>query len=255
MVQIPDKPALFSEILRVLKPGGRFIASDWLRGGSGAYSPEMMEYFRLEGIAYNMVTLEASAAALRQRALRRRDRDRQRRYLGAGAARARIHGGSCDNRQPHRHAACAALHRQLAPVGARSRARRAASGAPQGGQTGIASIHGCRSAPSAAIRTAGDFSGRVPIPRKGRIPGRARRGAPHRFAPARARCSRSQPTGMRRARCSRRSSARRRPERAHARAVSAAVPTPREPPAKRDARSAVHSSSVTPFRRAPRGFV
>jgi ubiquinone/menaquinone biosynthesis C-methylase UbiE len=65
LVQIPDKPALFAEILRVLRPGGRFIASDWLRGGSGTYSSEMMEYFRLEGIAYNMVTLEESAAALR----------------------------------------------------------------------------------------------------------------------------------------------------------------------------------------------
>jgi phosphoethanolamine N-methyltransferase len=66
LVQIPDKPALFAEILRVLKPGGRFLASDWLRGGTGAYSPQMMEYFRLEGIAYNMVTLAESAAALRQ---------------------------------------------------------------------------------------------------------------------------------------------------------------------------------------------
>jgi len=65
LVQIPDKPAIFSEILRVLRPGGRFLASDWLRGGSGEYSPEMMEYFRLEGIAYNMTTLEHSAAALR----------------------------------------------------------------------------------------------------------------------------------------------------------------------------------------------
>jgi phosphoethanolamine N-methyltransferase len=64
LVQIPEKPALFVEILRVLRPGGRFIASDWLRGGTGAYSTEMMEYFRLEGIAYNMVTLEQSAAAL-----------------------------------------------------------------------------------------------------------------------------------------------------------------------------------------------
>ncbi len=65
MVQIPDKPALFAEILRVLKPAGRFIASDWLRGGTGAYSPDMMEYFLLEGIAYNMVTLDESADALR----------------------------------------------------------------------------------------------------------------------------------------------------------------------------------------------
>jgi SAM-dependent methyltransferase len=65
MVQIPDKPKIFGEVLRVLRPGGRFVASDWLRGGTGAYSPEMMEFFRLEGIAYNMATLEESAAALR----------------------------------------------------------------------------------------------------------------------------------------------------------------------------------------------
>jgi phosphoethanolamine N-methyltransferase len=65
LVQIPDKPKLFADVLRVLKPGGRFIASDWLRGGTGAYSPEMMEFFRLEGIAYNMATLAESAAALR----------------------------------------------------------------------------------------------------------------------------------------------------------------------------------------------
>ena len=65
LVQIPDKSAIFAEVLRVLRPGGRFIASDWLRGGTGEYSPEMMEYFRLEGIAYNMATLEESAVALR----------------------------------------------------------------------------------------------------------------------------------------------------------------------------------------------
>jgi ubiquinone/menaquinone biosynthesis C-methylase UbiE len=65
LVQIPDKPKIFAEILRVLRPGGRFIASDWLRGGSGPYSAEMMEFFRLEGIAYNMATLDESAAALR----------------------------------------------------------------------------------------------------------------------------------------------------------------------------------------------
>ena len=64
IVQIPDKPALFAEVHRVLRPGGRFIASDWLRGGSGDYSPEMLEFFRLEGIAYNMASLADSAVAL-----------------------------------------------------------------------------------------------------------------------------------------------------------------------------------------------
>ncbi len=65
LVQIPGKAALFSDVHRLLKPGGRFIASDWLRGGSGDYSAEMLEYFRLEGIAYNMVSLAESAQALR----------------------------------------------------------------------------------------------------------------------------------------------------------------------------------------------
>ena len=65
LVQIPDKPAIFAEVLRVLRPGGRFIASDWLRGDGTGYSDEMMEFFRLEGIAYNMATLADSAQALR----------------------------------------------------------------------------------------------------------------------------------------------------------------------------------------------
>jgi ubiquinone/menaquinone biosynthesis C-methylase UbiE len=82
LVQIPDKAAIFAEILRVLRPGGRFIASDWLRGGSGAYSAEMMEFFRLEGIAYNMASLEESAAALRAAGFRDvQIRDRHAWYL------------------------------------------------------------------------------------------------------------------------------------------------------------------------------
>jgi len=66
IVQIPDKAALFAEVHRVLRPGGRFLASDWLRGGGGPYSAEMMEFFRLEGIAYNMASLQDSAATLRR---------------------------------------------------------------------------------------------------------------------------------------------------------------------------------------------
>ena len=66
MVQIPDKPALYAEVHRVLRPGGRFIASDWLRGGNGDYSPQMLEFFRLEGITYNLASAEATVGALRQ---------------------------------------------------------------------------------------------------------------------------------------------------------------------------------------------
>lgn len=65
LVQIPEKSALFAEFKRVLRPGGRFIVSDWLRGGQGEYSAEMLEFFRLEGITYNMASLDESMAELR----------------------------------------------------------------------------------------------------------------------------------------------------------------------------------------------
>jgi phosphoethanolamine N-methyltransferase len=66
IVHIPDKVALYADIHRVLRPGGRFIASDWLRGGTGEYSSEMMEFFRIEGVTYNMATLEQCAGAVTQ---------------------------------------------------------------------------------------------------------------------------------------------------------------------------------------------
>jgi phosphoethanolamine N-methyltransferase len=65
LVQIPDKPALFAEIRRVLVPRGLFVAGDWLRGGSGAYSADMLEFFRLEGITYNLASAEDTARGLR----------------------------------------------------------------------------------------------------------------------------------------------------------------------------------------------
>jgi phosphoethanolamine N-methyltransferase len=65
IVQIPGKLELYGEIIRVLCPGGRLIASDWLRGGEGPFSPEMLEFFRLEGIAYNLISLQECATLLR----------------------------------------------------------------------------------------------------------------------------------------------------------------------------------------------
>ena len=64
IVQIPDKAAVFADAYRLLRPGGTLIVSDWLRGGSGSYSAEMLEYFRLEGIAYNMANMAETTAAL-----------------------------------------------------------------------------------------------------------------------------------------------------------------------------------------------
>ena len=64
IVQIPDKAAVFADALRLLRSGGFLLVSDWLRGGSGSYSAEMLEFFRLEGIAYNMANVTETTAAL-----------------------------------------------------------------------------------------------------------------------------------------------------------------------------------------------
>ena len=64
LVQIPDKRAIFTEAARVLKPGGQLVMSDWLRGSEGPYSSELLEFFRLEGITYNMASADQMRAAL-----------------------------------------------------------------------------------------------------------------------------------------------------------------------------------------------
>ncbi|MEQ1524106.1 MAG: class I SAM-dependent methyltransferase, partial [Aestuariivirga sp.] len=40
IVHIPDKHALMRDVFRVLKPGGWFVASDWLIGHDHEPSPE-----------------------------------------------------------------------------------------------------------------------------------------------------------------------------------------------------------------------
>lgn len=55
IVHIPDKHALMAEVFRVLKPGGRFIASDWLIG-TDVISPAMAAYIAAEGLDFGMAT-------------------------------------------------------------------------------------------------------------------------------------------------------------------------------------------------------
>lgn len=67
IVHIPDKHALMVEVFRVLKPGGRFVASDWLIGHEGAPSPAMATYIKAEGLDFGMASparyLDAMAQA------------------------------------------------------------------------------------------------------------------------------------------------------------------------------------------------
>jgi phosphoethanolamine N-methyltransferase len=56
IVHIPDKHALMADVFRVLKPGGRFVASDWLIGHGGPPSPEMAAYIESEGLDFGMAS-------------------------------------------------------------------------------------------------------------------------------------------------------------------------------------------------------
>lgn len=56
IVHIPDKASLMAEVFRVLKPGGWFLASDWLIGHDSAPSPEMAAYVAAEGLDFGMAS-------------------------------------------------------------------------------------------------------------------------------------------------------------------------------------------------------
>ena len=56
IIHIPDKEALFADIFRVLRPGGRFMASDWLRVDDAPASPAMARYIESEGLSFAMAS-------------------------------------------------------------------------------------------------------------------------------------------------------------------------------------------------------
>ncbi|MCB6178541.1 methyltransferase domain-containing protein [Rhodobacter sp. Har01] len=57
IIHISDKHALMAEVLRVLRPGGWFLASDWLIGTEDV-SPRMAAYIAAEGLDFGMATPE-----------------------------------------------------------------------------------------------------------------------------------------------------------------------------------------------------
>lgn len=64
IVHIPDKASLARDVVRVLAPGGWFVASDWLIGHDGPPSPEMRDYIASEGLDFGMASADVYAAAL-----------------------------------------------------------------------------------------------------------------------------------------------------------------------------------------------
>lgn len=63
IIHIPDKAALMAEVFRVLRPGGWFLASDWLIGTDDV-SPLMADYIASEGLDFGMATPARYLAAM-----------------------------------------------------------------------------------------------------------------------------------------------------------------------------------------------
>ena len=66
IVHIPDKHALMREVIRILNPGGWFVASDWLIGHDGEPSDAMKAYIASEGLNFGMASPARYAGAMRQ---------------------------------------------------------------------------------------------------------------------------------------------------------------------------------------------
>ena len=70
VVHIPDKHTLMRDVFRILKPGGWFVASDWLIGHDGDPSPQMKAYIAAEGLDFGMASPHRYRAALTEAGFR-----------------------------------------------------------------------------------------------------------------------------------------------------------------------------------------
>ncbi len=66
IIHIPDKHALAADIFRILKPGGWFVASDWLAGYEDEPSDEMQAYLVAEGLDFGLATSATYVDAMQQ---------------------------------------------------------------------------------------------------------------------------------------------------------------------------------------------
>jgi phosphoethanolamine N-methyltransferase len=65
LIHIVDKLALYKEVLRVLKPGGVFAASDWLGGANTHSSADWQRFMELTQHSFHMATAAQAETMLR----------------------------------------------------------------------------------------------------------------------------------------------------------------------------------------------
>ena len=66
LIQIPDKQSLYVDILRILKPGGAFAASDWLSGENASDDEAFQQYLSLAHLDFTMATATATAEIMKK---------------------------------------------------------------------------------------------------------------------------------------------------------------------------------------------
>ena len=57
IIHVREKEDLYTEILRVLRPGGRLLVSDWLRGDGDSLTPMVREFITASGHDFTLVSL------------------------------------------------------------------------------------------------------------------------------------------------------------------------------------------------------
>lgn len=64
IIHIEDKPALFKEIIRILRPGGVFAASDWLSSDNEAEKSALDGYRKISHLSFELATAKEMESAL-----------------------------------------------------------------------------------------------------------------------------------------------------------------------------------------------
>ena len=64
LIHFSDKELIYREIIRVLRPCGAFVASDWLGGENTSSSPEWARFIELSQHAFSMATAEQTLATM-----------------------------------------------------------------------------------------------------------------------------------------------------------------------------------------------
>lgn len=78
LVHVPDKAACYSDIHRILKPGGQLAMGDWF-GSNQTVTPEMQHWLTIVGLDFKLGTLDAAGeilASIGFRDIVTRDRNR-----------------------------------------------------------------------------------------------------------------------------------------------------------------------------------